>query len=183
MQVDALEIPDVKVVMPKRFGDDRGFFSETYNKKNFDAHAIPMDFVQDNESFSVHKYTVRGLHYQAPPYAQDKLVRVLKGAVLDVVVDVRTGSPTFGKWVGAELSAGNGKQLFCPKGFLHGFMTLEPETLVAYKVTDFYNGPADGSVYFASPELDIDWPAGPDEVVLSDKDKAAPPFRDFVNPF
>ncbi len=183
MHVESLSIPDVKIITPRKFEDSRGYFTETYNQKNFNANAVPLDFVQDNESFSVHKYTVRGLHYQAPPFAQDKLVRVLKGRILDVVVDVRKGSPTFGQWISAELSAENAKQLLCPIGFLHGFMTLEDNTLVSYKVTNFYDGDSDGSVFWASPELGIDWPASIEQAHLSDKDIAAPKYSDFQSPF
>ncbi|MEM8920889.1 MAG: dTDP-4-dehydrorhamnose 3,5-epimerase, partial [Pseudomonadota bacterium] len=140
-------------------------------------------FVQDNESCSRDRYTVRGLHYQAPPFAQDKLVRVVKGRIFDVAVDVRSASSTYGRWVGVELSEENGKQLLAPKGFLHGFMTLEPHTIVAYKVTNFYDAASDGAVYWASPELDIDWPAGEGQAVLSSKDEDARRFADFDSPF
>ncbi len=183
MQVESLDIPDVKILTPRVFKDDRGYFSETYNKKTFDAAIPGLTFVQDNQSFSGPKYTVRGLHYQAPPFAQDKLVRVLKGSILDVVVDVRNGSPTYGKHVSAELSADNGKQLLCPIGFLHAFMTLEENCLVAYKVTNFYDGASDGGVFWASPELGIDWPVGPDKASVSEKDANAIAFSDFKNPF
>ena len=144
---------------------------------------VGVEFVQDNESYSKEAYTVRGLHYQSPPHAQDKLVRVVKGRILDVVVDIRTRSNSYGKWTSAELSADNGKQLFVPKGFLHGFMTLEPDTIVAYKVTNFYDGPSDGAVFWASESLGIDWPVAVGKAVLSDKDAAAPPFEAFRSPF
>lgn len=183
MDVETLAIEDVKIITPRLFDDNRGYFTETYNKNKFDEAVAPLTFVQDNASFSKQKYTVRGLHYQAPPFAQDKLVRVLQGRILDVVVDIRKDSPTFGKSVSAELSAQNHKQLLCPIGFLHAFMTLEEDTLVAYKVTNFYDGASDGGVLWASPELGIDWPVGPDEAHLSDKDLAAPHFKDFVSPF
>ncbi|MEO1676250.1 MAG: dTDP-4-dehydrorhamnose 3,5-epimerase [Pseudomonadota bacterium] len=183
MDVESLAIEGVKVLTPRRFADDRGYFTETYNKRQFDEQVAPLTFVQDNASSSKHQYTVRGLHYQAPPFAQDKLVRVLKGSILDVVVDVRRGSPTYGQTASAELSANNGKQLLCPIGFLHGFMTLEPDTLVAYKVTNFYDGPSDGGVFWASPELDLPWPVGPDKAHLSEKDVKAPNFSTFETPF
>ena len=183
MDVAETAIPDVKIFTPRVFEDDRGYFTETYTQNKFDPHAPGLSFVQDNESFSRDKFTVRGLHYQAPPFAQDKLVRVLKGRILDVAVDVRKGSATFGKWVAEELSFENKKQLLAPKGFLHGFMTLEPDTLVAYKVTDFYNGEADGAVFWASPTLAIDWPATPDQATLSAKDAAARDFSQFASPF
>lgn len=183
MNVESLEIEDVKVITPRIFEDNRGYFTETYNQKNFDAAIPGLTFVQDNESFSVHKYTVRGLHYQAPPFAQDKLVRVLQGRILDVVVDVRTGSPTYGQHVSAELSAENHKQLLCPIGFLHAFMTLEENTLVSYKVTNFYDGPSDGGVFWASSDLNIDWPVAESKAHLSDKDMKAPHFSEFTSPF
>ena len=183
MQMSELAIPDVKVFTPRRFADDRGYFVETYTRNKFDAFVPDLTFVQDNESYSKDQYTVRGLHYQAPPFAQDKLVRVVKGKILDVVVDVRNASPTYGQWVSEELSEENGRQLLAPKGFLHGFMTLAPHTIVAYKVTAFYDGPSDGAVYWASPELGIDWPVGDAAAVLSEKDAKAPRFADFKSPF
>ncbi|MEM8770343.1 MAG: dTDP-4-dehydrorhamnose 3,5-epimerase [Pseudomonadota bacterium] len=183
MDVVDCEIPEVKIFTPQVFQDSRGYFTETYTKNKFEKFVTGLTFVQDNESFSTKKFTVRGLHYQAPPFAQDKLVRVLKGRIFDVAVDIRERSPTFGRWVGAELSADNRKQLLAPAGFLHGFMTLEPDTLVAYKVTNFYDKAADGAVHWASPDFNIDWPAAPEAVVLSEKDAAAPDFGAFKTPF
>jgi dTDP-4-dehydrorhamnose 3,5-epimerase len=183
MKAETLAIPDVKVLMPKVFGDDRGYFMESYNKRVFDELCPGLTFVQDNVSRSADRYTVRGLHYQAPPFAQDKLVRVLKGRILDVAVDIRRGSPTYGEVVTQELSAENFKQMLVPKGFLHGFMTLEDDCLVAYKVTDYYDGASDGSVHWLSEELAIDWPYRGGDVVLSEKDKAAPSFGVFESPF
>ncbi|GGD09626.1 dTDP-4-dehydrorhamnose 3,5-epimerase [Aquisalinus flavus] len=183
LEVTELDIPEVKLLKPRVFADNRGYFTETYNKTRFDEKAVPLGFVQDNESYSKHKYTVRGLHYQAPPYAQDKLVRVVHGSVLDVAVDVRRGSPTYGKWVSAELSAENGTQILVPAGFLHGFITLEPDTLVVYKVTALYSAEADGNVHWFSPELGIDWGVTEDQAVLSDKDAKAPPYSEFETPF
>ncbi len=183
MEMLALEIDDVKIFTPRRFGDDRGYFTETYNKRVFDELLSGYDFVQDNESFSKNRFTVRGLHYQSPPFAQDKLVRVVKGRILDVVVDVRKGSSTFGKWVSAELTAKKGEQLLAPKGFLHGFMTLETNCLVIYKVTNFYDGPSDGAVHWDSPSLKIDWPVDASKATLSDKDANAPLFEAFDSPF
>lgn len=183
MDVQETDIPAVKIFTPPAFGDDRGYFSETYNQKKFEARAPGLVFVQDNESLSKEPYTVRGLHYQAPPFAQDKLVRVLRGRIFDVAVDVRSGSPTYGQWVGEELSADNRKQLLAPIGFLHAFMTLEPDTVVAYKVTNFYDKASDGAVYFASASLGIDWPAPAEKAVLSEKDAAAVKFEDFKTPF
>ncbi len=183
MDVAALDIPEVKLVTPRRFSDDRGFFSETYNARAFRAAGIDADFVQDNHSYSAHKWTVRGLHYQAPPHAQAKLVRVVRGAVLDVAIDARKSSPTFGKWVKAELSAESGAQLFVPAGFLHGFLTLEPDTEVVYKVDNFYDRDSDGSVIWNDPSLAIDWGVEARAVTLSEKDAAAPSWADFQSPF
>lgn len=183
MEVEALAIPDVKIFTPRKFQDARGYFMESFNEKALAPHAPGLRFVQDNESCSREAFTVRGLHYQKPPFAQDKLVRVIAGVIFDVVVDVRKTSPTYGKWVGAELSAENRKQLLAPKGFLHGFMTLVPDTIVAYKVTNFYDAESDAAVFWASQGLGIDWPAPPEKAVLSNKDAAAPRFSDFLSPF
>lgn len=183
MDVVSLDIPEVKVITPRRFADDRGFFSETYNARAFKAAGIDVDFVQDNHSFSARKGTVRGLHYQAPPHAQSKLVRVLRGSIIDVAVDARKASPTFGKWVKAELSANNGKQIFVPKGFLHGFLTLEADTEVAYKVDAFYDGASDGSVKWNDPALAIDWGVAESGASLSEKDANAPAWKEFSSPF
>ncbi len=183
LKVESLAIPDVKLVTPPRFGDDRGFFSETYNAQRFKEAGIDADFVQDNHSLSAKRGTVRGLHYQAPPFAQAKLVRVLRGAIIDVAVDVRKGSPTYGKWVSAEMSAKNGVQIYVPRGFLHGFATLEPDTEIAYKVDNYYSKECDGAVLWNDPTLAIDWGIPSAEAVLSDKDAAAPAFADFETPF
>jgi len=173
MQIDQTPLPGLLVLTPKRFGDDRGFFSETWNHQVLSNHGIEMDFVQDNQSLSAAVNTVRGLHYQAPPHAQDKLVRCGRGALFDVAVDIRTGSPTYGRWFGIELSAENGKQLLVPKGFLHGFATRTPETEILYKCTDYYAPDCDGAVRFDDPAIAIDWGlSGPP--VLSGKDEAAP---------
>lgn len=183
MQVQKLEIPDVLVVTPRRFEDDRGYFTEAYNQKVFSDAGIGFDFVQDNHSCSVKTGTVRGLHYQTPPHAQGKLVRVVKGAIVDVVVDARRGSPYFGQHVKAELSAANGAQIWVPVGFLHGFVTLEPDTHVTYKVTDFYDGGCDGSVMWNDPALGIDWGVSAEDAVLSAKDAQAGSWADFHTPF
>lgn len=176
-------IPDVTRLEPRRFGDSRGFFSETWNQRRMAEAGFEIDFVQDNHSYSADVGTVRGLHYQRPPMAQAKLVRVARGAILDVAVDVRRGSPTFGEWVAEELSAENGRQLFVPEGFLHGFVTLQPDTDVIYKVSAFYAPECDGAVRYDDPDLAIDWGAAAKSAVLSDKDAAAPAFRDFETPF
>ena len=178
-----LDIPEVKLITPRRFMDERGFFSETYNAKVFAAAGIDNNFVQDNHSLSAQKWTIRGLHYQAPPHAQAKLVRVLRGAILDVAIDVRKGSTTFGRWVSAELSAENGAQLFVPVGFLHGFLTLESGTEVAYKVDDFYDQACEGSVKWNDPALAIDWGAPEAKVVLSVKDGVSQSWAEFKTPF
>lgn len=183
LKVEALEIPDVKLVTPQRFGDHRGFFSETYNAERFKAAGIEADFVQDNHSLSAQTGTVRGLHFQAPPFAQAKLVRVLRGAIVDVAVDVRRGSSTYGKWVKAELSAENGVQIFVPRGFLHGFATLMPDTEIAYKVDNYYSSACDGSIKWNDPDLAIDWGLRGVSPALSQKDEQALAFREFNSPF
>lgn len=183
LKVEALEISDVKLLTPARFGDDRGFFSETWNAQRFGAAGINAAFVQDNHSLSAQAGTVRGLHYQAPPFAQAKLVRVLRGAIIDVAVDVRKGSPSYGKWVRAELTAENGVQIFVPRGFLHGFATLRPDTEIAYKVDNYYSRECDGAVAWNDPDLAVDWGIDVDQAVLSAKDAAAQAFRDFQTPF
>ncbi len=183
MDVVATHIPDVKLFTPRLFDDERGYFTETYTKSKFAPHAPGLEFVQDNESYSKEAYTVRGLHFQAPPFAQDKLVRVIRGRIFDVAVDIRKGSPTYGQWAAAELSSENRKQLLAPKGFLHGFMTLEPDTLVAYKVSNFYDKASDRAVLWSSPELAIAWPAPPAAATLSEKDAAAEAFSAFQSPF
>jgi dTDP-4-dehydrorhamnose 3,5-epimerase len=167
---------------PPRFGDSRGFFEETWNARTLAAAGIALDFVQDNHSYSAPVGTLRGLHYQAPPHAQDKLVRCTRGAIFDVAVDIRVGSPTYGLWVGEELSRENGKQLLVPKGFLHGFLTLEPDTEVQYKCTDYYAPECDGGVRWDS--LGIAWPLASGQApVLSPKDAEAQAFADFASPF
>ena len=183
MDVIDTDLADVKIFCPRRFEDDRGYFMETFAAHKYASAIGDMTFVQDNESFSRAPFTVRGLHYQAPPFAQAKLVRAVKGTIFDVAVDVRSGSPSYGQWTGVELSADNGRQLLVPAGFLHGFMTLEPDCLVAYKVTTRYDAASDGAVHWASPELGIEWPGAADKVVLSEKDAAAPTFSAFASPF
>ncbi|MFN3263137.1 MAG: dTDP-4-dehydrorhamnose 3,5-epimerase [Pikeienuella sp.] len=183
MQVDETSIPDVKLITPRRFGDARGWFSETWNAGAMAAVGLDFAFIQDNHSLSVPAFTLRGLHYQAPPYAQTKLVRVARGRVLDVAVDVRPGSATYGKWVAVELTSCIGEQLLVPKGFLHGFLTLEPNTEVLYKVDAPYNREADGSVRFDDPDLAIDWTVAHENMVLSEKDMNAPFLKSWKNPF
>lgn len=183
MQLEETELPGVVVLTPRRFEDARGFFSETWNYETLRGAGIDLNFVQDNQSLSRPAGTVRGLHFQAPPRAQDKLVRVARGAILDVAVDIRKGSPAYGKWVTAELSAENGRQLLVPKGFLHGFATLQPDTEVLYKCTDTYAPDCDGAVHFADPDLGINWGIDPAQAILSDKDAAAQSFAEFDTPF
>jgi dTDP-4-dehydrorhamnose 3,5-epimerase len=183
MQVQSLRIPDVKLLTPRRFADDRGWFSESYNQRTMATAGIELDFVQDNHSYSKSAGTVRGLHYQSPPFAQDKLVRVLSGRILDVVVDVRVGSPTYGQWLSAELTADGGEQLLVPIGFLHGFITLDAHTEVAYKVTARYSADRDGNVRWDDPALGIDWGELAGRAVLSEKDLRAPNWIEFESPF
>lgn len=183
MKIEPTELPGVLILTPRRFEDARGFFCETWNRETFADHGLALDFVQDNHSMSRAPGTLRGLHYQAPPKAQDKLVRVIAGAVLDVAVDVRRGSPTWGRHVRVELSARNGRQLLVPKGFLHGFVTLEPDTEVLYKCTATYDPALDGAVAFDDPELGIDWGVTRAGAILSEKDAAAPRLADWQSPF
>ncbi|WP_184224712.1 dTDP-4-dehydrorhamnose 3,5-epimerase [Paenochrobactrum gallinarii] len=176
--VNELAISDVVEIIPDRFGDDRGYFSEVYNKGTLEAHNISLDFVQDNQSYSARKGVLRGLHYQLPPFAQDKLVRVLQGSILDVAVDIRRNSSSFGKWVALEVTAAKGNQILVPKGFAHGFVTLEEHTVVAYKVSGYYSAECDRNIRYDDPELAIDWPNLDDELQLSAKDSAAPYLKD-----
>lgn len=180
MKVENTSLPGVKILTPRRFGDERGYFCETWNARTFREAGMEADFVQDNHSLSADVGTLRGLHFQSPPHAQDKLVRCTRGAVFDVAVDIRRGSPAYGCWVGVELTPADGHQLFVPKGFLHGFVTLLPDTEVQYKCSDLYAPESDGSVLWSS--LAIDWPLR-GAPVLSAKDAAAVPFSKFVSPF
>jgi dTDP-4-dehydrorhamnose 3,5-epimerase len=183
MEVRALAIPDIKVINPKKFEDERGFFSETYNKKAFADFGIDVEFVQDNQSLSVAVGTIRGLHYQIHPFAQDKLVRVIRGRILDVAVDIRRSSPTFGKWVSAELSAKNWNQILVPIGFAHGICTLEPNTELVYKVTNYFSPRHDFGIRWNDPDLAVSWQFAENNVVLSDKDAKQPLFREVTNWF
>ncbi len=178
MEVRSLDIDGVFEISPRKFGDDRGFFSETYNEKALADAGINLTFIQDNHSYSAAKGVVRGLHYQLPDKAQDKLVRVIRGAILDVAVDIRKSSPTFGKWVSLEVSAEKWNQILVPKGFAHGFMTLVEDTEVIYKVTDYYSPKHDRSIRFDDPAIGIDWPLATSQVQLSDKDQKAPLLAD-----
>jgi dTDP-4-dehydrorhamnose 3,5-epimerase len=183
MQIRETALPEVKVLTPRRFGDARGWFAETWSAARLAGAGLGHHWVQDNESLSARAGTLRGLHYQAPPFAQAKLVRVARGAIRDVAVDVRRGAPTYGRWVAEELSAANGAQILVPRGFLHGFVTLTDDTLVLYKVDNPYDAASDGAVAWDDPDLAIDWGIAPGQAILSDKDRAAPRFADWTSPF
>jgi dTDP-4-dehydrorhamnose 3,5-epimerase len=183
LKVDPTEIPGVKIITVKKFVDQRGFFSEVYARRAFVEAGIDAVFVQDNQAFSIASGTLRGLHFQSPPFAQDKLVRVNCGRILDVAVDLRRASPTFGWHCATELSADNCKQVFVPIGFAHGYLTLEPDTEVHYKVTDYYAPAHEHGLAWDDPALGIDWPIGPGRVILSDKDRANPRLADLPGYF
>lgn len=167
-------VPGVLEIVPRRFGDDRGYFVETFNATRLKDIGIDVDFCQDNHSYSRDAGVLRGLHYQMAPFAQDKLVRVTRGRVFDVAVDLRRGSPTYAKWVGVELSAEKGNQLFIPRGFAHAFLTLESDCEFQYKVSAYYSPEHDRSIRYDDPEINIIWPDLPVSIQLSDKDRAAP---------
>jgi dTDP-4-dehydrorhamnose 3,5-epimerase len=181
MQIEATSLPDCVILTPARFGDARGWFSETWSARRMAEAGLPNDWVQDNHSFSATVGTLRGLHFQRPPHAQDKLVRCTRGAIFDVAVDVRRGSATYGKWVGVDLTPENGRQLLVPKGFLHGFVTRAPDTEVQYKCTDTYAPDCDGGIRWDDPTIGIDW--GVTDPVLSAKDQIAPLLADWQSPF
>ena len=183
MDVKPLELDGVLLLRPRRFVDARGYFVETHNKETFAKAGIDVTFVQDNQSFSRARGTVRALHFQVPPFAQAKLVRVLRGSVYDVVVDVRMGSPTYGRWIAIELDAESGDELFVPRGFAHGFCTREGDTEVAYKVDNRYAPDHDSGIVWNDPTLAIPWPVAEADAVLSDKDRKLGAFKDLVSPF
>jgi dTDP-4-dehydrorhamnose 3,5-epimerase len=178
MDIRPLEIPDLKLIVPKRFSDLRGYFSEVWSDRLFRREVANTAFVQDNLSVSVKKGTLRGLHFQRPPYAQGKLMRVVRGAILDVAVDIRKGSPTLGRHVAVRLDGAEGAQLWVPPGFLHGFCTLEDETEVFYKTTNYYSPSHDAGVLWNDPDLGISWPIDSLSAVLSEKDQRLPRLRD-----
>lgn len=180
MQIEPTSIPDVILVKPDVFRDERGYFMESFHVEKFAQHGIETKFVQDNESLS-QKGVLRGLHFQRPPWAQGKLVRVIRGAVLDIAVDLRTNSPTFGKWVSMELSGENKWLCWIPAGFAHGFVTLEDNTIFSYKCTNFYNKASEGSVRWNDPKIGIDWKI--DNPILSEKDAIAPFLSEIGYPF
>jgi dTDP-4-dehydrorhamnose 3,5-epimerase len=179
----SLAIPDVLLIKPRKFRDARGFFMETYVESAFAAFGITARFVQDNHSLSEPRGTIRGLHFQRPPHAQAKLVRAVRGSAFDVAVDLRRGSPTFGKWCGAMLTADGGEQIFLPRGFAHGFCTCEPNTEIVYKVDDVYAPDCDAGLVWNDPVLAVEWPVAAAEVLVSDKDARLPGFSSFQSPF
>lgn len=181
MEIITTKIPDLLIIKPTVFKDDRGYFFESYNKEFFLSKGIDQNFVQDNESKS-NKGVLRGLHFQRPPFSQGKLVRVVKGAVLDVAVDLRKSSPTYGQWESIELTEENKFMYWIPAGFAHGFITLEDNTVFFYKCTNVYNKSSEGSILWNDPDLNIDWGAI-NQPILSDKDKVGPFFKDFISPF
>lgn len=182
MHIEKTAIPGVLTFIPERYEDDRGFFAETWNRRVLAKAGVDVEFVQENHSLSSAVGTLRGLHMQTPPFAQDKLVRCGRGRLFDVAVDIRVGSPTYCRWVGVELSAENGKQTFVPRGFLHGFLTLEPDTEIVYKVSNYFAPDCSRAIRFDDRELCIDWGLS-EAPILSNKDAAAPYLREFKNPF
>jgi dTDP-4-dehydrorhamnose 3,5-epimerase len=172
-----------QIFASKRIGDSRGWFCEAFNARALAQRGIQDEFVQDNQSFSASKGTIRGLHFQVPPFAQAKIVRVLRGGIIDVVVDVRRDSPTYGQFVSAELTAENGHQLFVPEGFAHGFCTIEDNTEILYKVSEFYSPTHEGGIRWDDPQLNIPWPVGATSIVVSGKDARLPFLRDWTSPF
>lgn len=182
MQITTTHIPDLKILEPRVFEDSRGYFFESYNEATFEQNGIGLKFVQDNQSSSSYG-VIRGLHYQLPPHAQTKLVRVLYGTILDVVLDIRHGSPTFGQHYSIELSADNKKQLLVPRGFAHGFSVLSEKAVVLYKCDGFYNKESDAGILYNDPALNIDWKIPADKAIVSEKDQVLPLFNDCRNTF
>lgn len=180
LEVIPTHLPEVLCLTPRRFGDNRGFFCESWNQRRMAEVGLDIDFVQDNHSLSCDLDTIRGLHFQSPPHAQGKLVRCGRGRLFDVAVDIRNGSPTYGQWVGVELSFENGKQIWIPPGFLHGFVTREPDTEIVYKCTDYYASDCDGAVRWDSCGINWGFDSAP---VLGKKDEATPALADFNSPF
>jgi dTDP-4-dehydrorhamnose 3,5-epimerase len=181
--VEETALAGVKIITPRKLGDHRGFFSETYSRQAFAAAGIDLEFVQDNQSLSAQSGTMRGLHFQSPPFAQDKLVRVIRGAIFDVTVDLRASSPTFGQHFTVELSAANWRQLLIPIGLAHGYYTLEPDTEVIYKVTNYYSAAHDRGLAWDDEALGIAWPAPKERVIMSEKDRSHPLLRDLATIF
>ncbi|QFS83749.1 dTDP-4-dehydrorhamnose 3,5-epimerase [Roseivivax sp. THAF40] len=183
MNIEQTSLPSVLILTPRRFGDHRGFFEETWNHDVFEAAGLAFDWRQDNHSLSAAAGTVRGLHFQAPPRAQDKLVRCGRGALFDVAVDIRQGSPTYGDWVGVKLTPENGRQLLVPAGFAHGFMTLAPDTEIVYKCSDTYAPENEGALLWNDPRIGIVWPDPGVTPILSEKDAAAQKLSALTTPF
>lgn len=183
MNVQSAAIPDVKIITPQRFGDARGYVCEAFSEKAWEAACLPSHYVQDNQSYSKAAYTLRGMHYQLPPFAQAKLVRVVRGAVLDFAVDIRKGSPTYGRYVAVELRAELGNQILIPEGFAHGILTLKPDTELLYKMTRPYSPQRDRGFLWRDPVLALQLPVAEDQITLSEKDKNLPLLKDAENPF
>lgn len=183
MEVEDTNIPGVLLLTVRHFFDERGYFLESYNMRSAQNLGVTACFVQDNQSLSLKRGTVRALHFQVPPKPQAKLVRVLRGSIYDVAVDLRGGFPTYGRWTAVTLSASDGRQLFVPRGFAHGFCTLEPDTEVAYKVDDYYAPEYEQGIAWDDPTLAIDWPVVPADAILSDKDRKLGRFAEFATPF
>jgi dTDP-4-dehydrorhamnose 3,5-epimerase len=179
-EIRPLALDGVFEIVPRRLGDDRGYFSETYNLASLEANGLHIGFVQDNHSYSARRGTLRGLHYQAAPKAQCKLIRVVRGAIFDVAIDLRRGSSSFGKWTALEISVEKWNQILIPEGFAHGFLTLEDHTEVSYKVSEYYAPDLDRSIRFDDPDIGIRWPFAPDQSLLSNKDATAPFLRDVL---
>jgi dTDP-4-dehydrorhamnose 3,5-epimerase len=179
MQVERLALPEVLLLTPRRMGDERGWFSETYVKRELEKAGVTDDFLQDNQAYSAQRGTLRGLHMQVPPAPIAKLVRCLRGAIFDVAVDVRAGSPSYGRWVGTELSSANGRQLYCPRGFAHAYVTLQPDTEVFYKIDGYYAPAAERGVRWNDPAIGIDWPIAEADLVISERDRVLPFLADF----
>lgn len=178
MKIVTTDIPDILLVTPTQHGDERGYFSETYNAEALKKVGFDETFIQDNQSYNKSAGVLRGLHYQTPPFAQDKLIRVTQGSIFDVAVDIRKDSPSFGKWIGVTLSKKNGQQLLIPKGFAHGYLTLEPDTEVCYKVSDTYAPEFEMGIIWDDPQLKINWPLSTSPLVLSQKDLLLPKLKD-----
>jgi len=183
VEIRSFDIPGVKLFIPRHIGDERGYFAETFRADIFAEHVGDLAFVQDNESMSARPGTVRGLHFQSKPHAQGKLVRCTAGALFDVAVDIRKDSPTYGRWVGETLTPDNGKQLWVPPGFAHGFCSLEPDTVICYKVTGYYSAECDKGLAWDDPAIGIDWPAAADPDTLSAKDRVQPKLADLPHYF
>ncbi|WP_421568444.1 dTDP-4-dehydrorhamnose 3,5-epimerase [Lactiplantibacillus plantarum] len=185
LKVTTTKLQDVKIIEPAVFGDKRGFFTETYSDRDFKEAGIDFDFIQDNQSLSAEAGVLRGLHFQRAKAAQTKLIRVVTGAVLDVIVDVRAGSPTYGEWEGYIISESNHRQLLVPRGFAHGFVTLTDNVNFLYKCDNYYNAEADGGITFMDKDLSINWPIDCDQAITSDKDAKQQTFKEFEqnNPF